>query len=101
MTTVKSPFATVEEAIEDIRRREQVAEAEARSGALQGFHAITEDPEYLAEWSASAHPRDQTPAIHRIEADPDDPQADAMPTWNAGDEFEAARKRALAASGTE
>ena len=24
-------------------------------------------------------------------------QADAMPTWNPGDEFEAARKRALAA----
>jgi len=23
-------------------------------------------------------------------------QADAMPTWNAGDEFEATRKRALA-----
>jgi Zn-dependent M28 family amino/carboxypeptidase len=26
-------------------------------------------------------------------------QADAMPTWNAGDEFEAARKKALAAAG--
>ena len=25
-------------------------------------------------------------------------QADAMPTWNPGDEFEAARKRALADS---
>jgi hypothetical protein len=67
------------DAIEDIRSREQVAEAEARSGALQGFHAITEDPEYLAEWSASVLPRDPNPTIHRIEADPADPQADAMP----------------------
>ena len=27
-------------------------------------------------------------------------QADAMPTWNPGDEFEAARKKALAAVGS-
>ena len=27
-------------------------------------------------------------------------QADAMPTWKPGDEFEAARKRALAAAGS-
>ena len=44
------------DAIEEAERREQVAEAEARRGALEGFHAITEDPEYLAEWSASAAP---------------------------------------------
>jgi hypothetical protein len=67
------------DAIEDVRSREQVAEAEARSGALQGFRAITEDPEYLAEWSASVLPRDPNPAIQWIEADPTDPQADAMP----------------------
>jgi len=36
-----------------------VAEAEARGAELKGFHDITEDPEYLAEWSASA--------VHRIE----------------------------------
>jgi hypothetical protein len=28
-------------------------------------------------------------------------QADAMPTWKPGDEFEAARKRALAAAGSQ
>jgi len=47
------------DAIEDVRRRDQAAEAEARRGALEGFHAITEDPEYLVEWSASASPRDR------------------------------------------
>ena len=47
---------------------------------LQGFRDITEDPEYLAEWSASVAPRDPAPAIHRIEVRPTrTPQADAMP----------------------
>ena len=67
------------DAIEDVRAREQVAEVEARSGALQGFRDITEDPEYLAEWSASAAPRDQAPTPLRIEAEPSEARADVMP----------------------
>ena len=66
------------DAIEDVGRREQVLEAEAKRGSLVGFHAITEDPEYLAEWSASAAPRERA-EIHVVES-PDRPQqADAMP----------------------
>ena len=56
------------EAIEDARNREQVAEAETRRGALEGFNAITEDPEYLAEWSASVAPLPEKAEIHVIEA---------------------------------
>ncbi len=66
------------DALLDIRNREQVAEAEARRGAFEGFHAITEDPEYLAEWSASVAPRDR-PEIQIVEAPESTPQADAMP----------------------
>lgn len=66
-------------AIEDARRRDQVAEAEARQGSLAGFRAITEDPEYLAEWSASASPRERH-EIHVVEADPKPlPGTDPMP----------------------
>jgi len=72
-------------AVEDIRSRDQIVEAEARSGTLKGFHDITEDPEYLAEWSASVAPHNPAPVVHRIEgSDPDpetssQPEADAMP----------------------
>jgi hypothetical protein len=65
------------DAIEDARRRQQEADDEARRNALAGFHAITEDPEYLVEWSASATPRERSP-IHVI--GPDDQEEDAMPT---------------------
>jgi hypothetical protein len=65
------------DAIEDVRRRDQVAEAEAKRGALVGYHAITEDPEYLAEWNASATPRERA-EIHVI--GPDGPEANAMPS---------------------
>ena len=81
----KAGVATVQEycarllrgVIEDARSREQVAEAETRRGALEGFHAITEDPEYLAEWSASVAPRDR-PEIQIIEQAEPAQQADAM-----------------------
>jgi hypothetical protein len=63
------------DAIEDVRRRDQAAEAEARRGALEGFHAITEDPEYLVEWSASASPRDRG----EIQVLDHASKADAMP----------------------
>ncbi len=66
------------EAIEAERSRGRVAEAEARSGALEGFRAITDDPEYLAEWSASAGPRDRA-EVHFLEAPLGTPQATAMP----------------------
>lgn len=78
------------EAIESAHDRIRVAGAEARQGALAGFHAIEDDPEYLAEWSAAAGP-DPAPApldIQVIEApapvvslnDPDpSAEADAMP----------------------
>lgn len=66
------------DAIENARRGDEIAEAEAKRGAFVGFHAITEDPEYLAEWSASVTPRERA-EIHVIEA-PDDPsQANPMP----------------------
>lgn len=64
------------DAIDDARRRQQEADDEAKRNALAGFHAITEDPEYLAEWSASASPRERA-EIHVI--GPDDPEGDAMP----------------------
>ncbi len=71
-STVQKYCATLlRDAIEDVRRREQVAEAEAKRGALVGFHAITEDPEYLAEWSASATPRERA-EIHVIGPDDSD-----------------------------
>jgi hypothetical protein len=67
------------DAIEDVRRREQAAEAEAKRGALVGFHAITEDPEYLVEWNASATPRERLD-VHVIGPDGENwkQQADAM-----------------------
>ncbi len=65
------------DAIESERSREQVAGAEARQGALEGFRAITDDPEYLAEWSASASPREQRPEIHFVDAP--EPTARAEP----------------------
>ncbi|WP_435010116.1 hypothetical protein P12x_001345 [Tundrisphaera lichenicola] len=68
------------DAIEEIRGREQLAQAEARTGALQGFRDVTDDPEYLAEWSASAAPRNHATAIHRIEDDEQPgPQTDPNP----------------------
>jgi hypothetical protein len=65
-------------AIEDTRRRQEIAEAESRRKALEGYHEITQDPEYLVEWSVSASPRDR-PEIHVIDGPYRDHQADAMP----------------------
>ena len=56
------------DAIEAERSRGTVANAEARQGALEGFRAITDDPEYLAEWVASAGPRDGRHEIQITEA---------------------------------
>ena len=46
------------DAIDAEQSRGAVADAEAKRGALEGFRAIADDPEYLAEWVASAGPRD-------------------------------------------
>ncbi len=40
--------------LEAERVRERVADIEAQRGPLAGLHAIADDPEYLAEWSAQA-----------------------------------------------
>ena len=72
------------DAIENEHSRGTVADTEARQGALEGFRAITDDPEYLAEWVASVTPRDGRHEIHITEsADPPRllPEAHAaMPT---------------------
>ena len=73
------------DAIEAEQSRGAVAQTEARQGALEGFRAITDDPEYLAEWVASVHPHDGRHEIHIVEspagasAPPSPPRA-AMPT---------------------
>jgi len=68
------------DAIESERSRGQVADAEARQGALEGYRAIADDPEYLAEWSASASPREPRPEITFVDAQEPAPRADpAMP----------------------
>ncbi len=56
------------DAIEAERSRGTVADAEAKQGALEGFRAITDDPEYLAEWVASAGARDGRHEIQITEA---------------------------------
>ena len=50
------------EAIEAEQSRHQTQATEARHGRLEGYRAIADDPEYLAELSASvAHREDQAP----------------------------------------
>ncbi|MHC5537589.1 hypothetical protein ACYOEI_05085 [Singulisphaera rosea] len=66
-----SEFSTLQEycadllskAIEAQRIREQVADVEAKRGALGGLHEIANDPAYLAEWSAQAIPSHRDWAI--------------------------------------
>ena len=70
-------------AIEDTHRRDQLAEDEAKRHALDGFHAITQDPEYLVEWNASAAPRDRD-EIHVIGPTEDDTQKRADDMIQAG-----------------
>ncbi len=66
-------------AIEDTRRRQEADEAEAKRRSLEGYHAIADDPEYLAEWSVSIVPRNQNHEIHVIEGSEPSQQADDMP----------------------
>ncbi len=62
----------LQRAIEVEQAREQVADLEARRGALEGLHEIANDPEYLAEWSARTGPRDRPAdsSSTRIDLDP-------------------------------
>jgi hypothetical protein len=46
-------------AIEDERAREVLDATVARHGTFEGFDAISNDPEYLAEWTASLVRKDQ------------------------------------------
>ena len=55
------------EAIEAARDRERVGDVEARRGPLEGLRGITDDPEFLAELSASTHAsHPQPPPPRRI-----------------------------------
>jgi hypothetical protein len=66
LQATRAGFDTVQEycadllsrAIEAAQIREQVAEVEAKRGPLEGLQEIANDPEYLAEWSAQALPRE-------------------------------------------
>lgn len=75
----RAGVATVQEYCADLLRqlieteqiRGQVAEVEARQGALEGLYEIANDPEYLAEWSAQVHSRDvRRPPAFRTELGP-------------------------------
>ncbi len=68
-------------AIEAEHSRGTVADAEAKRGALEGFRAITDDPEYLADWLSSAGPRD---ARHEIQITETDPSTPAPPSSTSG-----------------
>jgi hypothetical protein len=54
------------EAIQSEHAREQVEELEAKRGPLEGFDAIANDPNYLAEWKASRSPREPTSATSEV-----------------------------------
>ena len=55
-------------AIEAEHSRGTVADAEAKRGALEGFRAITDDPEYLADWLSSASPKETRHEIQITES---------------------------------
>jgi hypothetical protein len=57
----------LQQAIEAEQVRGQVAQVEARQGALEGLLAIANDPEYLAEWSAQARVRGRPEGDGRVE----------------------------------
>ena len=90
----RSGFETVQEYCEDLlgqaievkHDREVVEESEARRGTLEGLDAIANDPEYLAEWKASASPRQapdrpmpEEPSIQGEALTPIDPTPDPDP----------------------
>lgn len=51
----------VTDAVDAEHVRAQVAEFEAKRGALEGLHEISDDPEYLADLSAASAPRVASP----------------------------------------
>ncbi len=63
--------------IEVEHAREVVKEAEARRGALEGLDEIANDPEYLADWAASAVPESRRPGPNAEEpTDATEPRSD-------------------------
>jgi hypothetical protein len=70
-------------AIEEERVREQMAEVEARRGPLDGFRAIEEDPEYLADLRTAQKPRER-PEVEPIHYIGDDQEALPAPTDGDG-----------------
>ncbi len=62
--------ALLRSAIEAEHSRVRLADAEAKRGALEGFRAITDDPQYLVEWSASALPREMRRDYHVMDGPP-------------------------------
>jgi hypothetical protein len=63
MTIQEYCTGLLQKAIEAERIRAQVEDLEAQRGVLEGLHAIADDPEYLAEWSAEV----QAQARERVE----------------------------------
>jgi hypothetical protein len=51
-------------ALETEQSRHQIEDAETRHGAFEGLRAIADDPEYLAEWTASQARKDGPPELH-------------------------------------
>ena len=51
-------------ALETERSRHQIEDAEARHGAFEGLNAIADDPEYLAEWTASHAHKSAPPTLN-------------------------------------
>jgi len=72
------------------------AEARSRQGAYDStcYHQPCDEIEATWVWDGMVEDTELAFAVGRAIAD-----ADTLPTWNAGDEFEAARKRALAEAG--
>ena len=68
------------EALESERNRVSLQETEARRGPLQGWNAIADDPEYLAEWRNASRESTGQVALNPVEPEPiamslDDPAA--------------------------
>lgn len=66
---IRTGHGTPQRYAEEIVRREveanrvafELAQAEQRHGRLEGLHAVAEDPDYLAEWTASRAVEAATP----------------------------------------
>lgn len=74
-------------AIESEHTREQLAEVESRRKAMEGWDAIANDADYLAEWSRSAErERDRPTPEADASVDGPSPTADEEPTMGEAEE---------------